>query len=136
VNALELIQAVETSGGTLAVNGDKLRCSIPREASHLIDALRAHKPEVITILQKRELSGLPWPNYNGGKQFCCQHCGAHFDTSVGFAKHQVSGCVPETGDGSIAQEVARILPFCPVCGSYAVYREKDGRQSCQTCNAS
>jgi hypothetical protein len=41
---------------------------------------------------------LPWPGYNGGKQFCCGHCGTRFDTSVGFAKHLVSGCVPENWD--------------------------------------
>jgi hypothetical protein len=35
---------------------------------------------------------LPWPGYNGGKQFACEKCGAHFDTSAGFAKHSVYGC--------------------------------------------
>jgi hypothetical protein len=29
----------------------------------------------------------------------------------------------------------RTLPSCPACGSYAVYREKDGRTSCGTCEA-
>jgi hypothetical protein len=36
--------------------------------------------------------GLPWPGYNGGKQFCCEYCGTRFDTSVGYAKHQANRC--------------------------------------------
>ena len=36
---------------------------------------------------------LPWPGYNGGKQFACEKCGTRFDTSAGFAKHSVYGCV-------------------------------------------
>jgi uncharacterized protein DUF3631 len=29
--------------------------------------------------------------------------------------------------------VERTLPSCPVCGSFALYREKDGTATCQTC---
>jgi hypothetical protein len=35
---------------------------------------------------------LPWPAYNGGKEFCCEQCGTRFDTSTGYAQHQVDGC--------------------------------------------
>jgi len=28
----------------------------------------------------------------------------------------------------------KTLPRCPVCGSFYLYPEKDGRTSCQTCN--
>jgi hypothetical protein len=35
---------------------------------------------------------LPWPGYNGGKQFVCDLCGVHFDTSAGIAKHSVEDC--------------------------------------------
>ena len=38
-------------------------------------------------------SRLPWPGYNGGKQFVCEKCGTRFDTSAGFAKHSVYSCV-------------------------------------------
>jgi ribosomal protein L37AE/L43A len=77
-----------------------------------------------------EKTELPWPGYNGGNQFVCGKCGAHFDTGTGHAKHEVYGCdwqppttTPATGT----------LPSCPACGSYAVYREKDGTLTCQTC---
>jgi len=37
-----------------------------------------------------------WFREDGGKHFCCCECGSHFDTSVGYAKHQVNGCaIPE-----------------------------------------
>jgi hypothetical protein len=75
-------------------------------------------------------SQLPWPTYNNGRQFRCELCGAHFDTSCGIAKHQVHGC--ETPDPP-AQEPARTMPSCPACGSYCLYREKDGSSACETC---
>jgi hypothetical protein len=84
-------------------------------------------------LEKIGNGELPWPGYNSGKQFCCVLCGAHFDTSAGWAKHQVNGCAPEN---NATRQPVRDLPSCPACGSYALYRQKDGRQSCQTCNAS
>ena len=42
-------------------------------------------------------SGLPWQGYNGGQQFHCDKCNTYFDTSAGFAKHQVYGC--DRGNG-------------------------------------
>lgn len=32
---------------------------------------------------------LPWLGYNGGRQFVCDLCGVHFDTSAGIAKHKL-----------------------------------------------
>jgi hypothetical protein len=80
--------------------------------------------------KKAEGSGLPWPGYNNGKQFECDKCGAHFDTSSGIAKHQVWGCGNDRG-----YQVVKVweLPRCAVCGSYALHREKNGRLTCQTC---
>jgi hypothetical protein len=77
--------------------------------------------------------GLPWPGYNSGKQFCCQHCGAHFDTSVGIAKHEVNGCAPERS--ATPRQPVRDLPSCPACGSYALHREASGHITCLTCEA-
>lgn len=73
---------------------------------------------------------LPWPGYNGGRQFVCDKCGVHFDTSSGIAKHQVWGCGNDRD-----YQVVKVweLPRCAVCGSYALYREKNGRLTCQTC---
>ncbi len=72
----------------------------------------------------------PWPDYNGGKQFCCKQCGTRFDTSAGHARHLVYGCSMPPAPPAI-----RTMPACPVCGSFALYREKDGRLTCMTCPA-
>jgi hypothetical protein len=73
--------------------------------------------------------GPPWPDYNGGKQFCCTHCGAHFDTSVGKAWHEANDCI----DLSRPHSMRADLPACPVCGSYSLYRLPGGGTECQTC---
>ena len=129
MTAPELIELIEGAGGTLAVKGDKLHCTLPRRAAHLIPALRTQKPAVIEILKRRDAS-IPWPGYHGGRPFVCQKCGVHFDTSAGIAKHQVDGCEHEALK---AAEVTGNLRACPACGSFAMYREKDGKMTCQTC---
>lgn len=68
----------------------------------------------------------------GGRKFSCHHCGAHFDTDVGIAKHQANGCGPQC---NATPQSARDLPSCPSCGSHALYREKFGAITCQTCHA-
>ena len=73
---------------------------------------------------------LPWPGYNGGKQFQCDLCHTYFDTSTGIAKHMVYGCEGATTRAPVS---TRSMPSCPTCGGYALYREKDGRVTCQTC---
>ena len=80
MSALELIEAVEQVGGILRVAGDKLLCTLPREAAHLITALRTQKPAIVTILRQR------------GQTFTCRKCGDHFDTRIGLAAHQGYGC--------------------------------------------
>jgi hypothetical protein len=142
VTALELIAAVESAGGKLAPHGEKLRCTLPRAAAHLLPALREEKPAILELLGQRasqnhssqissrnQARNLPWPGYNGGRQFSCEQCLAHFDTSVGVAKHQVNGCHADEA----REEASKTLPRCPACGSYALYRERSGMLSCQTC---
>jgi hypothetical protein len=53
----------------------------------------------------------------GKNRFHCQRCGAHFDTSVGKAKHEIYGC--GAVDRQITQEVG-IMSSCPRCGSLAI----------------
>ena len=67
-----------------------------------------------------------------GNKFCCRHCGTHFDTSVGKAVHDVYGCHEER---QITQEITA-MTCCQVCGSYALYREKSGAMTCETCKSS
>lgn len=77
-----------------------------------------------------DTSGLPWPGYNGGKQFHCDLCDAYFDTGSGMASHEAYGCDSQRTPRPV---VHRTLPSCPKCGSFVLYREKDGRLTCQTC---
>jgi len=67
-----------------------LACELPQQAEHLIPELQAQKPAILEVLRRR--SNLPWPSYNGGRQFACAKCGLHFDTSTGYAKHIVHVC--------------------------------------------
>lgn len=61
--------------------------------------------------------------------FCCVKCGDHFDTRIGLAAHQGYGC----DSPRIAQPTPETMSSCQECGSFAVYREKDGTVTCQTC---
>jgi hypothetical protein len=36
--------------------------------------------------------------------------------------------------GSSLEPVRKPMPSCPLCGGYALYKELDGRLTCQTCN--
>ena len=82
MKARELVATIEKRGGTLTLHGDKIRFRVPQKGADLIDAVRAQSAAVIAYLRQRV--GLPWPTYNGGMQFRCDRCNAHFDTSCGF----------------------------------------------------
>jgi Zn ribbon nucleic-acid-binding protein len=53
VSTAELIESVERAGGVLKLDGEKLRCKLPKDALHLADLLREHKPELTEILKAR-----------------------------------------------------------------------------------
>jgi hypothetical protein len=78
------------------------------------------------------VSGPPWPGYNGGKRFECDQCGTRFDTTAGIATHRVYGCDSQRIPGPVANK----MPSCPACGSFALYRDRDGKLTCQTCTRS
>lgn len=54
MNALELMQAVETAGGVLTLSGDRLRYGLPEEATALVDCLREHRDEIVRLLREQE----------------------------------------------------------------------------------
>jgi hypothetical protein len=51
VSADELLESIKHAGGVLELDGDKLRCQLPKDAVHLANRLREHKPEIIDILK-------------------------------------------------------------------------------------
>ena len=128
MTALQLIYAIKSCGGRLTLKGDKIRCVLPEEYADLITAIRSERDAIFGLLQQWQGSRLPWAGYNGGLQFACGKCGAHFDTSVGFAKHFAFGC-----DYKDSPATAKTLPSCPACGSFYLYPEKDGRLICMAC---
>jgi hypothetical protein len=53
LNAAELIDSVKRAGGVLELDGDKLRCQLPKDAIHFADLLREHKRKLIDIVKAR-----------------------------------------------------------------------------------
>ena len=47
-----LVDEIIRRGGTLTLTGDTVRYRLPKDAEHLVDELRAVKPELIELLRK------------------------------------------------------------------------------------
>jgi hypothetical protein len=54
VNVDELITEIESAGGMLILEGERVRYKVPFELTPLITNLRAHKAEVVDILRQRQ----------------------------------------------------------------------------------
>jgi hypothetical protein len=59
----ELIESVKRAGGVLELDGDKLRCRLPKDAVHFADLLREHREELLEIVKAR-----------GGRVATFPHC--------------------------------------------------------------
>jgi hypothetical protein len=53
VTAADIIRKVETAGGVLMLNGDRIRYELPEDAASLVDILRQHRDEVLRVLRGR-----------------------------------------------------------------------------------
>src|SRR5712692_6262183 len=53
--AESLVELIEGAGGELGLNGERIRVRLPEDAVHLLDELRAHKTEVLSVLRRREV---------------------------------------------------------------------------------
>jgi hypothetical protein len=49
-----VVERIESAGGELGLNGGRIRVRLPEDAFHLLDELRAHKDEVLSLLKTRE----------------------------------------------------------------------------------
>ena len=49
----ELADTVERAGGVLKLEGDSVKCWLPKTAAHLAGELKEQKPAVITLLKTR-----------------------------------------------------------------------------------
>jgi hypothetical protein len=52
--AESVIERIEGAGGKLAVNGEWIRVRLPEDAADLLEELRVHKNEVLSLLRRRE----------------------------------------------------------------------------------
>jgi hypothetical protein len=57
--AESVVERIEGAGGELAVNGERIRVRLPEDAAHLLEELRAHKDEVLSLLRRREIPAMP-----------------------------------------------------------------------------
>jgi Zn ribbon nucleic-acid-binding protein len=59
----ELTDAIVLSGGVLELQGDNVKCLLPRALAHLASELKKQKPELIALLRRR-----------GGRVATFPHC--------------------------------------------------------------
>ena len=52
MTAIELLHAVEMVGGSLALNGNQIKYTIPKPASWLVTELKYHREELIELLRE------------------------------------------------------------------------------------
>ena len=52
--AESVVERIEGVGGVLALNGERIRVRLPEDSAHLLEELRAHKNEVLSLLRRRE----------------------------------------------------------------------------------
>ena len=45
--ASNIVERIEGAGGTLTVNGERIRVRLPEDANHLVEELRAHQVEAL-----------------------------------------------------------------------------------------
>lgn len=53
MTAVELVEAVQEAGGSLTLNGDRIKYILPKPAAWLVGELRQQKAEVVRLLQLR-----------------------------------------------------------------------------------
>lgn len=96
MTAGELLEAIKRLGGVLELDGDRLRCLLPKDAIRLTDWLREHKNELIGILQARGGRIANFPR--------CPNCASYAlyrKDNIGNYECLTCGCQ------NVAEEVAR-----------------------------
>lgn len=65
----ELIDTVARAGGVLKLEGESVRCWLPKDAAHLAGKLKEHKPELVEFLRKEGGRIATFPH--------CPHCASY-----------------------------------------------------------
>ena len=61
MTAVEVLHAVEKAGGALALDGSRIKYTIPKRATWLVPELRQQREEIVALLQRRTALP-PMPN--------------------------------------------------------------------------
>jgi hypothetical protein len=61
MTAVEVIRQIEDLGGSLAIDGDRIHCTLTDEAESLVPELRKIRDEVYRALQERARREIPMP---------------------------------------------------------------------------
>jgi len=67
MNVQELIASVQERGGELVLDGERIRCRLPRttDAPRLVEELRSRREEVIAALRERDKLSCDSPDCGG-----------------------------------------------------------------------
>jgi Zn ribbon nucleic-acid-binding protein len=94
----ELVTVVERAGGTLILQGEKVKYQLPDTVAHLAAELKERKPELVALLQRR-----------GGRVAAFPHC-PHCANYALYRKDNVGAYECQTcGLQNIAEQIARRL---------------------------
>jgi len=100
VKAAELIDTVKRAGGILELEGDKLRCRLPKNAVQLGELLRKHKLELIEIVKARGGRIATFPR--------CPQCGSYTlyrEGNPGSYEYECESCGLRKIDETTARRV-------------------------------
>lgn len=100
MSTAELIESVKRAGGILELDGDKLRCQLPKDAVHFAELLRERKPELIEIVKARGGRVANFPH--------CPRCGSyHLYRENNVGKYECQSCFLQSVDESTARAESR-----------------------------
>ena len=54
MSPVEIVEAVLAAGGELVIKGSRIHYQIPEQAAPLLNELRLHKPDVLSLLHERQ----------------------------------------------------------------------------------
>lgn len=126
MRALEVVERILAAGGALELNGDRIRYRIPEQAAPLVDELRRHKTDVVSLLRQPELLTQDYLRL-------LPFLGKGLKTKPAMAPQEIQQESSAFGI-SAAHGFPGVFPHCPRCGSYYLYRANNGANyECQTC---
>jgi hypothetical protein len=98
--AAKIATAVMRGGGTISLAGEDIEVFLPDDLTHLLPALKKHKPEIVTLLRQQN----SWPTPLSYPEYFCRLRAADF---VPCSREEW-----EAEHGSDAERMARYERLC------------------------